>query len=237
VPDPETGEIPAAAHGPARRALGGILAGVAALGLLHLAQGAPSIDAAGDDLEAAAGIVGALIGEPLQALVATGGALAVLMLVLVAGVVLLLDLTLRTASRRALAGVRPAAAGGARAFGSLFRLDRERGAAMSSTSPMPGPAPAPLPTAPASTTSRPMGGSPRRGASARPSSPPSRSRTPSSWPSISGRVPSRRPGSCRRPSCSTGPGRRASIARRSRRSATTSSGRWPSTTSRPVSSG
>ncbi|HEX7135742.1 MAG TPA: DNA translocase FtsK [Iamia sp.] len=130
VPDPETGEIPAAAHGPARRALGGILMAVAGLGLLHLAQGAPALDSSGDDLEAAAGIVGALIGEPLQFLVATGGALAVLVLVLVAGIVLVLDLTLRTASQRALAGVRPAATGGARAFGSLFRLDRERGEAI-----------------------------------------------------------------------------------------------------------
>ena len=130
VADPETGEIPAAAHGPARRALGGGLLAVAGLGLLHLAQGAPSLDAPGDELEAAAGIVGALVGEPLRALVATGGALAVLLLLAVAGVVLLLDLTLRTASQKALAGVRPAAAGGARAFGSLFHLDREKGEAI-----------------------------------------------------------------------------------------------------------
>lgn len=127
VPDPETGEIPAAAHGPARRALGGILVAIAGLGLLHLATGAPAIGAPGDDLVDAAGIVGALIGEPLRALVATGGALAVLLLLLVAGVVLLLDLTLRSAARAVLSGVGPAATGGARAFGSLFRLDRERG--------------------------------------------------------------------------------------------------------------
>ncbi|QYG93274.1 DNA translocase FtsK [Iamia sp. SCSIO 61187] len=127
VPDPDTGEIPAAAHGPARRALGGVLLGVASLGLLHLAQGAPAIDGPGDDLVDAAGIVGALIGEPLQALVATSGALAVLVLLLVAGVVLVLDLTLRTAAQRAVAGVRPAASGGVRAFGSLFHLNREKG--------------------------------------------------------------------------------------------------------------
>jgi S-DNA-T family DNA segregation ATPase FtsK/SpoIIIE len=130
VPDPETGEIPAAAHGPARRALGGVLLVVAALGLLHLAQGAPPLGAPGDELVEAAGIVGALIGEPLQALVATGGALAVLVLVLVAGVVLVLDLTLRTAAQRTLAGVRPAATGGVRAFGSLFHLDREKAEAI-----------------------------------------------------------------------------------------------------------
>jgi S-DNA-T family DNA segregation ATPase FtsK/SpoIIIE len=130
VADPETGEIPVAAHGPARRALGGALLAIAGLGLLHLAQGAPALDAPGDELEAAAGIVGALVGEPLRALVATGGALAVLLLLAVAGVVLLLDLTLRTASQKALAGVRPAAAGGARAFGSLFHLDREKGEAI-----------------------------------------------------------------------------------------------------------
>jgi S-DNA-T family DNA segregation ATPase FtsK/SpoIIIE len=130
VPDPETGEIPAAAHGPARRALGGVLAGISGLGLLHLAQGAPPLDASGDDLAAAAGIVGALIGEPLRALVATGGAIAVLVLVLIAGIVLLADLTLRTAAQRVLAGIRPAATGGARAFGSLFHLDRETAGAI-----------------------------------------------------------------------------------------------------------
>jgi S-DNA-T family DNA segregation ATPase FtsK/SpoIIIE len=128
--DPETGEIPAAAHGPARRALGGVLLAIAALGLLHLARGAPPLDAPGDELVDAAGILGALIGAPLVGLLATGGAVAVLVLVAVAGVVLVADIHLRDASQQVAQGVatgaRPAASGLKRAFGSLFRLDADR---------------------------------------------------------------------------------------------------------------
>ncbi|HXH56927.1 DNA translocase FtsK [Iamia sp.] len=129
VPDPETGEIPLAAHGPARRALGSVLLVVAGLGLLHLGRGAPSLDASGDDLVEAAGFLGASVGEPLQDLVATGGALAVLAALTIAGGVLVADLTLRVASRTVATGVaagaRPAATSAKRAFGSLFHLERE----------------------------------------------------------------------------------------------------------------
>ncbi|WCO65387.1 DNA translocase FtsK [Iamia majanohamensis] len=128
-PDPETGEIPLEAHGPARRALGVLLLVVAGLGLLHLATGSPSLDAPGDELVDAAGFLGAAIGEPLTALLATGGALAVLLLVLVAGVVLVADLTLRTAGRGAASAVtsaaRPALRSVRKGFASLFHLDRE----------------------------------------------------------------------------------------------------------------
>jgi S-DNA-T family DNA segregation ATPase FtsK/SpoIIIE len=128
--DPETGEIPAAAHGPARRALGGVLLAVGLLGLLHLAKGAPPLDASGDELVDAAGFLGALIGAPLVSLLATGGALAVLLLVVVAGTVLVADIHLRDASQHVAHGVasgaRPAATGVKRAFGSLFRLDADR---------------------------------------------------------------------------------------------------------------
>ncbi len=129
-PDPETGEIPHEAHGPARRALGGILVAVAALGLLHLAQGSPSLDAPGDELIGAAGFLGAAIGEPLAAVVATGGAIAVLLLVLIAGLVLIADLTLQQASqkvaRATVAVVGPVWRASKAAFGSLFHLEREK---------------------------------------------------------------------------------------------------------------
>ncbi len=128
-PDPETGEIPRSAHGPVRRALGATLLVVAGLGLLHLATGSPSISASGDELVDAAGALGALVGEPLQRLVATAGAVAALVLLVVAGVILVADLTLRSASHRVASGVaaggRPALSRTWSAFRSLFRLDRE----------------------------------------------------------------------------------------------------------------
>src|SRR5690606_21996166 len=96
--DPETGEIPAAARGPARRALGGVLLAISGLGLLHLATGSPPIGASGDDLVDAAGALGSLIGEPLRRLVAAAGAVAALVLVAVAGGVLVADLSLRVAA-------------------------------------------------------------------------------------------------------------------------------------------
>ncbi|HYI63236.1 MAG TPA: DNA translocase FtsK 4TM domain-containing protein [Acidimicrobiales bacterium] len=128
-PDPDTGEVPQAAHGPARRALGAVLLAVSGLGLLHLATGSPPIGAPGDELVDAAGAIGALVGEPLRTLAATAGAVAVLVLVAVAGVILVADLTLRTAVPRAASGVaagtRPALSRVWAAFRSLFRLERE----------------------------------------------------------------------------------------------------------------
>ena len=59
---------------------------------------------------------------------------------------------------------------------------------------------------------------------------------PSSWPSTSAPVRSRRPGSCRRPSCSTAPAPSRSTASRSRTPAVASSTPSPSTASRPASS-
>jgi len=113
------------AHGPARRVLGGVLLTIAALGLLHLLRGSPAIDAPVDDLTDAAGVSGAAVGEPLQGALATGGALAVLVLVAVAGVILLLDTNVPAAARAVAGVVGPALATVGRAVASLFRLERE----------------------------------------------------------------------------------------------------------------
>jgi len=119
----EPGDSSPGAHGPARRVLGGALLVVATLGLLHLGRGAPPFDATGDDLVDAAGIVGAGVGEPLRGLVATGGAVIVLILVAVAGLVLVADVALGQVASMGVTGLGATTSVLRRAVGSLFRLD------------------------------------------------------------------------------------------------------------------
>jgi S-DNA-T family DNA segregation ATPase FtsK/SpoIIIE len=91
----EDGEEPPEGYAPPapwRVGLGLGLLGIAALGVLFLATGAPPLDAPLDDLEGSAGLLGALIGAPLVAIAGTVGAavilggLALLGLLLVPGV-------------------------------------------------------------------------------------------------------------------------------------------------------
>ena len=62
----------------ARLVVGGVLALVAVCGLVHLARGAPPLDAPVDDLADAGGYGGALVGGSLRAALATWGAVLVL---------------------------------------------------------------------------------------------------------------------------------------------------------------
>src|SRR5262245_44992761 len=66
--------VEASEPAPLRVAFGLILIGIAALGILHLAAGAPALDAPLDDLRDAAGLTGALIGAPLVSVAGTAGA-------------------------------------------------------------------------------------------------------------------------------------------------------------------
>src|SRR4029077_4316522 len=74
--------------------LGGLLVAVSGIGLLHFAKGAPALDAGRDVIADAAGYVGALVGQPLHRTVATGGAVVVLVVLGVAGVLLLTGIAL-----------------------------------------------------------------------------------------------------------------------------------------------
>ena len=65
-------------RGSAHLVVGSLIIGLAGTGLLHLGRGAPPIDGPVADLESAGGVIGAAIGQPLAALVATGGAVLVL---------------------------------------------------------------------------------------------------------------------------------------------------------------
>jgi len=81
---------------PFRVALGWTLMFLSALGLLHVARGPEGITADPDDLGDAGGWLGALVAEPLTALVADAGAVVVLVLVLLGSALLVTQTSLRT---------------------------------------------------------------------------------------------------------------------------------------------
>jgi S-DNA-T family DNA segregation ATPase FtsK/SpoIIIE len=81
---------------PVRVALGWALMFLSALGLLHVARGPEGITADPDDLGDAGGWLGALVAEPLMALVADAGTVVVLVLVLIGSALLVTQTSLRT---------------------------------------------------------------------------------------------------------------------------------------------
>ncbi|HEX6422727.1 MAG TPA: DNA translocase FtsK [Acidimicrobiales bacterium] len=91
-------------------------------GLLHLGGGSPAFSDPVDDLREAGGWFGAAVGTPLRSLIGTGGSVAVLALVAVAGLVVLTRTPLRDAADRTVAGVRPLTSGLNQRLATLFRL-------------------------------------------------------------------------------------------------------------------
>ncbi len=79
-----------------RLALGWGLLGLSLLGLLHVVRGPEKIMANFDTLGRAGGWIGALVGEPLRSLIASGGAIVVLVAACVGGALILTGASLRT---------------------------------------------------------------------------------------------------------------------------------------------
>jgi S-DNA-T family DNA segregation ATPase FtsK/SpoIIIE len=114
-----------AADRPSRAAyvgVGSTLVVLAAAGLLHLAGDRPDFGAPDDRLRDAGGWLGVAVGEPLHAAVGVGGAVAVLALVAVGGLVVFTRTPLRDAADRTVAGVRPVTAVVNRRLATLFHL-------------------------------------------------------------------------------------------------------------------
>jgi S-DNA-T family DNA segregation ATPase FtsK/SpoIIIE len=113
---------PAAGDGSALPLVGGLLVFVAGLGLIHLIAGQGSTDAA---LRGGGGVLGHLLEGTLSALVSALGAFVILVGLIVAGLLLMLNTTLRTLLRpataggRLLAGAVASASAGARRDGSI----------------------------------------------------------------------------------------------------------------------
>jgi S-DNA-T family DNA segregation ATPase FtsK/SpoIIIE len=80
---------------PVRLGIGWGLVSTATLGLLHVIRDPESLTAF-DDLGEAGGLVGGVIGEPLRALIATAGAIVVLLAIGVGGALLITQTSLRT---------------------------------------------------------------------------------------------------------------------------------------------
>ncbi len=106
----------------ARLALGTVLVFAAIDGLLFVTHGRPAFDAPLDDIIAAGGYLGALIGTPLVAILAPWGAGLVMVAIAVVGLVIATGVSVRTAARRTADGVKPMQGVLRRGVDSLFEV-------------------------------------------------------------------------------------------------------------------
>ena len=83
-----------------RLAVGSVVIVLATLGLLHLARGEGRMTASVDALKPAGGWIGALIGQPLRALLSVVGAVVVLLAVILGGVLIVTGMSLPLLVRR-----------------------------------------------------------------------------------------------------------------------------------------
>ena len=81
---------------PFRLTVGWLMVSFSALGLLHVFRGPDKISGNFDELGTAGGWFGAIVGEPLQALLAQPGAVVILSAVLIVGVMLISQTSVRT---------------------------------------------------------------------------------------------------------------------------------------------
>jgi S-DNA-T family DNA segregation ATPase FtsK/SpoIIIE len=106
------------------------LLSISALGIAHVAGGAPATSAPADDLQAAGGWLGAVIGGPLYGVLSTWGSVCVLGAIGVLGLVVVTRTPIRVAADRTMAGVRRPLAELVRPrVDDLFRLPDGRDAA------------------------------------------------------------------------------------------------------------
>ena len=126
-PDPAGAAPPAAdaraAHSLVRRSLGAVVLVLAVLGLLDLTRGAPDFGSRRVAIAHAGGFVGVAVGQPLRSALSSWGAVSLLVLLGLAGLILLTGVTLRRAAVTTAEGVRPAGSAARRALGSMFRLE------------------------------------------------------------------------------------------------------------------
>ena len=113
---------PEAPRGTAHLVLGSAIIALAGTGLLHLARGAPPIDGPVADLEAAGGFIGAAVAQPLAALLATGGAVLVLVTLALVGLVVLTQIPVADAVGGLGSVFKPLGAPLRQAYDGLFAL-------------------------------------------------------------------------------------------------------------------
>lgn len=113
-----------------RLAVGWGLLGLSLLGLLHVVRGPEKIMANFDTLGRAGGWIGALIGEPLRSLIASGGAIVVLVALCVGGALMLTRASIRSVLSQTGKGVGafavPIGRKARTAFGNMSTLRSDR---------------------------------------------------------------------------------------------------------------
>jgi S-DNA-T family DNA segregation ATPase FtsK/SpoIIIE len=113
-----------------RLAIGWGLLGLSLLGLLHVVRGPEKIMANFDTLGRAGGWIGALVGEPLRGLIASGGAIVVLVAMCVGGALVLTRASLRAMLSQTGKGVgavaMPIGRRARMAFGNVSTLKSDR---------------------------------------------------------------------------------------------------------------
>jgi S-DNA-T family DNA segregation ATPase FtsK/SpoIIIE len=115
---------------PFRLILGWGLMALSALGFLHVIRGPDKISAGFDDLGRAGGWFGALVAEPLRALLASAGAVVVLLAAFVGGLLLVTSTSLRTMATQTGRGVgsvaRPLGRAARKAIADLSTLSSDK---------------------------------------------------------------------------------------------------------------
>jgi len=115
---------------PFRLAIGWIMVAAAALGTLHLLFGPGKVSAGFDDFDDSGGWIGALVSEPLRALMATPGAVVVLLAVGIGGGLLITSTSLKTFAQQTSQGVskvaRPLGRAAKRTMSDLSTLTSDR---------------------------------------------------------------------------------------------------------------
>ena len=113
-----------------RLAIGWGLLGLSLLGLLHVVRGPDKIMANVETLGRAGGWIGALVGEPLRSLIASGGAIVVLVAACVGGALILTGASLRSMLTHTSKGVgavaMPIGRRARTAFGNMSTLKSDR---------------------------------------------------------------------------------------------------------------
>ena len=109
-------------HRGARLTVAMVIALIAASGLLQIGRGRPEWDATLVELTDAGGLLGVAVGRPLESALAVGGAVLVLVALLVIAAVIATGTPLHRAARRTADGVRPVHGALRRSMDSLFEL-------------------------------------------------------------------------------------------------------------------
>ncbi len=126
-----------------RLAIGWGVASLAILGMLHVVRGPTKIMSGFDTLGRAGGWLGALIGEPLRGLAATGGAIVVLAAVFLGSVLVITGGSLRTVVGQAAHGMgavaRPLGRKAKRVFADMASLKSDRHTGAEATGELPPP--------------------------------------------------------------------------------------------------